>query len=110
MSLINENRNVNFSGIGEYEFDQVTGYVNFNLAHREGRLNFTPLPVQGAAGRFTDLIQVPFTNPNVPTDALAVIQATRADVCAGLSGDGCRMRMYTPVALPSSFTRSFSFR
>ncbi|MEQ8858741.1 MAG: TonB-dependent receptor plug domain-containing protein [Pseudomonadales bacterium] len=82
VSLINENRNVNFSGVGEYRFDSgVTGYVNVNLAHREGRLNFTPLPVQGAAGRFTDLIQVPFTNPNIPSDALAVIQAARIDTC-----------------------------
>lgn len=82
VSLINENRNVNFSAVGEYEFDDgITGYVNFNLSHREGRLNFTPLPVQGAAGRFTDLIQVPFTNPNIPADALAVIQDARTDVC-----------------------------
>lgn len=87
VSLINENRNVNFSGIGEYQFDTVTGYVSFNLAHREGRLNFTPLPVQGAAGRFTDLIQVPFSNPNIPADALAVIQQTRAANCAALPAD-----------------------
>ncbi len=82
VSLVNENNAVNFSGIGEYEFDNgVVGYVTVNLAHREGRLNFTPLPVQGAAGRFTDLIQVPFTNPNIPADALAVIQQARLDTC-----------------------------
>ncbi len=82
VSLINANDAVNFTGIGEYEFDGgVTGYVSVNLAHREGTLNFTPLPVQGAAGRFTDLIQVPFTNPNIPADALAVIQQARTTVC-----------------------------
>ncbi len=86
-SLINANQNVNFSGIGEYRFETVTGYLNVNLAHREGRLDFTPLPVQGAAGRFTDLIQVPFSNPNIPADALAYIRSARADTCAdpGLS-------------------------
>ena len=82
VSLINENRNVNFAGVGEYQFDNnVTGYIDVRLSHREGRLNFTPLPVQGAAGRFTDLIQVPFTNPNIPADALAVIQQARLDNC-----------------------------
>ena len=85
VSLINENRNVNFSGVGEYQLDgRVTVYTNFNLSHREGRLNFTPLPVQGAAGRFTDLIQVPFTNPHIPADALSVIQDARAATCAAL--------------------------
>lgn len=84
VSLVNENRNVNFSGVGEYELDGgVSAYVNFNLSHREGRLNFTPLPVQGAAGRFTDLIQVPFANPNIPADALTVIQGARTTNCAG---------------------------
>lgn len=81
VSLINENRNINFSAIGEYEFDTVTGYLDVNLSHREGRLNFTPLPVQGAAGRFTDLIQVPYGNPNIPTDALAFIQDAHVAVC-----------------------------
>ncbi|HEX7037181.1 MAG TPA: TonB-dependent receptor [Pseudomonadales bacterium] len=84
VSLINENRNVNFSGIGEYEFDNATGYVMTTLSHREGRMNFTPLPVQGAAGRFTDLIQVPFTNPNIPADALPVLLAARAETCAAI--------------------------
>jgi iron complex outermembrane receptor protein len=89
VSLINENRTVNFSGIGEYSFDGgITGYMNVNLAHREGLLNFTPLPVSGAAGRFTDLIQVPLNNPNIPTDALAVIQQARVDTCTDADFDG----------------------
>jgi iron complex outermembrane recepter protein len=83
VSLINENRAMNFAGVGEYNFDNgVTGYVNTSVFYREGRLNFTPLPVQGAAGRFTDLVQVPFTNPNIPADALALIQSTTATLCA----------------------------
>jgi iron complex outermembrane receptor protein len=82
VSLINENRAVNFSSIGEYRLDGgMTAYFTANLAHREGRLNFTPLPVQGAAGRFTDLIQVPSTNSLIPADALTVIQQARADNC-----------------------------
>ena len=83
VSLINANQATNFSGIGEYAVtDDVTGYVTVNLAHREGRLNFTPLPVQGAAGRFTDLVQVPLTHPLLPADALGVIQTARAANCA----------------------------
>ena len=85
VSLINGNSNVNFSGVGEYRFnDQVTGYMTVNLSHREGRLNFTPLPVQGAAGRFTDLIQVPLDHPLLPADASAVIQQARTDTCNAL--------------------------
>ncbi len=85
VSLINENQAVNFVGLGEYTFDNdVTGYVTVNLAHREGRLNFTPLPIQGAAGRFTDLIQVPMSHPLLPADALGVIQTARAANCAAL--------------------------
>jgi iron complex outermembrane receptor protein len=98
VSLINGNRAVNFAGLGEIELgDGVRGYMTATLAHREGRLNFTPLPVQGAAGRFTDLIQVPFANPNIPADALAVILAARTETCAALdedegieAGDACR--------------------
>lgn len=85
VSLINGNKATNFSGIGEYAInDSITAYTTVNLAHREGRLNFTPLPVQGAAGRFTDLLQIPFSNPNIPADALAAIQQGRADHCNSL--------------------------
>lgn len=52
----------------------VTAYTILLMQHREGTLNFTPLPVSGAAGRFIDLLQVPFNNSNIPADALAVIQ------------------------------------
>ncbi|MGD8415625.1 MAG: TonB-dependent receptor [Pseudomonadales bacterium] len=83
VSLINGNKAVNFSGVGEYNLTEgVTGYMTVNLAHRKGRLNFTPLPVQGAAGRFTDLIQVPLDHPLLPADAAAVIQDARNETCS----------------------------
>jgi iron complex outermembrane receptor protein len=85
VSLVNENQAVNFSGIGEYTFDNgMVGYISTILAHREGRLNFTPLPIQGAAGRFTDLIQVPFDHPLLPSDARSLVQGARAANCAAL--------------------------
>jgi iron complex outermembrane recepter protein len=85
VSLINENQAVNFAGIGEYNFDNgMVGYMSTIVAHREGRLNFTPLPIQGAAGRFTDLIQVPFTHPLLPTDARDLVLGARATNCAAL--------------------------
>lgn len=78
VSLINGNQAVNFSAMGEYNFnDNLTFYLSAILAHREGTLNFTPLPVQGAAGRFTDLVQVPITNPNIPADFRDAVLAER---------------------------------
>ncbi len=77
VSLINGAEVVNIGVIGETEIsDGWKAYTNILAQHREGRLNFTPLPVQGAAGRFTDLVQIPFNNPNIPADALALIQPT----------------------------------
>ncbi len=74
VSLINASQVYNFGTIGEVEFDNgVVAYTSILAQHRQGRLNFTPLPVQGAAGRFTDLLQVPITNPNIPADALEFI-------------------------------------
>ena len=40
-----------------------------------GALQYTPLPIADALGRFTDLLQVPFTNPHIPEDAIPVIRA-----------------------------------
>ena len=75
VSLINGADVYNIGVIGEIELtENLTAYTNILAQHREGRLNFTPLPVSGAAGRFTDLVQIPFNNPNIPADALAVIQ------------------------------------
>lgn len=75
VSLINGAEIYNIGVIGEVEInDNWRAYTNILAQHREGRLNFTPLPVAGAAGRFTDLLQIPFNNPNIPADALAVIQ------------------------------------
>jgi iron complex outermembrane receptor protein len=95
VSLINENKNVNFGAMGEYRFDnEIVGYINANLAHREGTLNFTPLPIADAAGRFTDLIQVPYTNPHIPADALPVI----------LAADGCTSTT-DPTTCPNTTTQ-----
>ncbi|KGE04108.1 TonB-dependent receptor [Pseudohaliea rubra DSM 19751] len=75
VSLINPARIFNLAAIGEVELNNSwTAYSNILAQHREGTLNFTPLPVAGAAGRFTDLIQVPIDHPNLPADARAEIQ------------------------------------
>ena len=76
VSLINPARIFNVAALGEVELNNSWQAFGSMLAqHREGRLNFTPLPVAGAAGRFTDLIQVPIDHPNLPSDARSVIQS-----------------------------------
>lgn len=75
-SLIAPARVINGGFIGEYELDNgVTAYTEMLTQHREGTLWFTPLPLSGAAGRFTDLVRVPFSNPNIPADIRAAIEA-----------------------------------
>lgn len=75
-SLIAPARVISGGFVGEYELDNgVTAYTEMLAQHREGTLWFTPLPLSGAAGRFTDLVRVPFSNPNIPADARAAIQA-----------------------------------
>ncbi len=75
VSLINGAEIFNIGVMGEVELNgNWRAYTNILAQHREGRLNFTPLPVAGAAGRFTNLLQIPFNNPNIPADALAAIQ------------------------------------
>lgn len=75
-SLVAPARVINAGAEGEYTMDNgISAYGNMLMDHREQTLFFTPLPISGAAGRFTNLIQVPFTNPHIPADALAVIQA-----------------------------------
>jgi iron complex outermembrane receptor protein len=76
VSINNESKVYNFAGVGDVELgDSWSAYTNLVAQHREGTTNFTPLPVFGPAGRFTDLVQVPFDNPNIPADALARIMA-----------------------------------
>jgi iron complex outermembrane receptor protein len=88
VSLLSENRNINIGGVGEFNFDNgTTAYINTNLAYREGRLHFTPLPVADAAGRFTDLLQVPYTHPSIPADALAALRAGQSEACNDPDGD-----------------------
>ena len=75
VSLINGAKVYNIGVDGEIELSNDWRAYTYVLAqHREGTLNFTPLPVSGAAGRFVDLLRVPFNNPNIPADALEVIQ------------------------------------
>lgn len=74
VSLINEAKVYNFLTVGEVDLnDSWQAYTNLMAQHREGTLNSTPLPISGAAGRFSDLLQVPTDNPNIPEDARAYI-------------------------------------
>lgn len=76
INLINPARVYNFGFTGDVELSGGWSAYSSGLAqHREGSLNFTPLPITGAHGRYTDLLQVPFDNPNVPEDALEAIKA-----------------------------------
>ena len=75
LSLLNKSRVVNSSIIGELNLDNATLYYELLGTHRKGALEYTPLPIADALGRFTDLLQVPFTNPHVPADAIPVIRA-----------------------------------
>ena len=76
VSLINGGTVVSAAANGEYHFDNdITTYVELLASHRKGVLNFTPLPIADSHGRFTDMIPVPYSNPNVPADALDEIQA-----------------------------------
>ena len=89
ISLINENKSINFGMVGEYELEAgATVYLHANLAHREGTLNFTPLPIADAAGKFTTLIQVPYTNPNIPADAFDFLVAADHLALTDTDGDG----------------------
>ncbi|MDE0513088.1 MAG: TonB-dependent receptor [Gammaproteobacteria bacterium] len=75
LSLLNEAQVVNGSIIGELELDNASVYYELLGTHREGTLKYTPLPIADALGGFTNLLQVPFTNPHIPTDAIPVIRA-----------------------------------
>jgi iron complex outermembrane receptor protein len=80
VSLINGGTVVSAAANGEYRFDNdITTYVELLASHRKGVLNFTPLPIADSHGRFTDMIPVPFDNPNIPADALAAIQSAEID-------------------------------
>ncbi len=74
-SLVNGSRVINGAIIGELQLDSNVLYYELLGMHREGALNFTPIPIADALGRFTDLLQVPFSNPHIPADAVPVIRA-----------------------------------
>jgi iron complex outermembrane receptor protein len=90
-SLINDTTVINFLANGEYRFDNgATGYVEGLITHRDNKLLFTPLPVADAHGKWQDMTPVPATNPWVPADALAVIQAAQCtDPVTGNPIPGC---------------------
>ena len=75
LSLLNEAQVVNGAIIGELELGNASVYYELLGTHREGTLKYTPLPIADALGGFTNLLQVPFTNPHVPADAVPVIRA-----------------------------------
>jgi iron complex outermembrane receptor protein len=75
-ALVAPVESVNIGVTGNVELtSNWSAYTNILANHREGTLYFTPLPVTSASGRFTDLIQVPFSNPNLPADAAEAIRA-----------------------------------
>ncbi len=76
-SLINASRVVNGGIIGEVDLNAGNAALYYEVmgTHREGVLNFTPLPIADALGRFTNLLQVPFSNPHIPADAVPVLRA-----------------------------------
>lgn len=89
-SLINDSTVINFMANGEHRLDNgVTAYVEGLITHRDNKLLFTPLPVADAHGKWTDMIPVPATNPWVPADALAVIQAAQCSDGDGNPIPGC---------------------
>ena len=74
-SLVSGSRVVNGAITGELELHPAVLYYELLGMHREGTLRYTPMPIADALGRFTDLLQVPFSNPHIPADAMAVIRA-----------------------------------
>ncbi|MYH69966.1 MAG: TonB-dependent receptor, partial [Gammaproteobacteria bacterium] len=74
-SLVSGSRVVNGAITGELELDRAVLFYELLGMHREGTLRYTPMPIADALGRFTDLLQVPFSNPHVPADAVPVIRA-----------------------------------
>lgn len=79
VSLVAGSRILNGAVTGKLNLSNNSeAYFELLGVQRSGVLHFTPLPVADAEGRFTDLIQVPFTNPHIPADAVPVIQAAIA--------------------------------
>ena len=74
-SLVGPSRVINGAITGELELQQTTLYYELLGMQRSGTMRFTPMPVADALGRFTNLLQVPFSNPHVPADAVPVIRA-----------------------------------
>ena len=75
LSLLNEGQVLNASITGELKLGHAVAYYELLGTHREGTLEYTPLPIADALGGFTNLLQVPFTNPHIPGDAIPLIRA-----------------------------------
>ncbi len=76
VSLLSPNQKTSIFLRGNFELsDSVNVFSEIGFTDREGSLSFPGLPVSGAHGQYTDMIPVPFSNPHIPTDALALIQS-----------------------------------
>lgn len=76
ITLLNPNQKTAIFLRGNYELNNgLEAFAEISFTDREGTQLFPGLPVSGAHGKYTDMIPVPFTNPFIPADALAVIQA-----------------------------------
>lgn len=73
--LVSDSRVINGAITGELELDRAVLYYELLGMHREGSLGYPPMPIADVGGRFTDLLQVPFSNPHIPADAVPVIRA-----------------------------------
>ena len=76
MSLLNPNQKSSLMMTADIEVvDGINFFTEIGYTSREGTQFFPGLPVSGSHGRYTDMTPVPFTNPNIPADALAFIMA-----------------------------------
>jgi iron complex outermembrane receptor protein len=87
ISLLSPNQKTSFFLKGNYELtDTLNLIAEVSYTDREGSLGFPGLPISGAHGQFTDMVPVPFTNPHIPSDALAMIQAEELAANAAATG------------------------
>ncbi len=76
ISLLNPNQSTSFLFKSDFELSHgINLFAEVGYTDREGTQFFPGLPISGSHGRYTDMIPVPFTNPNIPADALAKIMA-----------------------------------
>ena len=78
--------------------DNATVYYELLGTHRKGALEYTPLPIADALGRFTNLLQVPFDNPHIPEDAIPVIRAAVGPMRLNSRCGGARWTWATAIS------------